>query len=63
MGLGDFAARLSLRGYTRSALSHIGGVDYGFDPYSTTTALVVLAAVSVVGLILATVRLQRLDVA
>ena len=63
VGLGDFAARLSLRGYTRSVLSHVGGIDYGFDPYTTTTALVVLAAVSVAGLILAAVRLNRLDVA
>ena len=63
VGLGDFAARLSLRGYTRSVLSHLGGIDYGFAPYTTTTALVVLAAVSVAGLILAAVRLNRLDVA
>ncbi len=63
VGLGDFAARLSLRGYTRSVLSHLSGIDYGFDSYTTTTALVVLAAVSVSGLILAAVRLNRLDVA
>ena len=63
VGLGDFAARLSLRGYTRSVLSHLSGIDYGFDSYTTTTALVVLAAVSVAGLILAAVRLNRLDVA
>ena len=63
VGLGDFAARLSLRGYTRSVLSRVGGIDYGFDAYTTTTALVVLAAVSVAGLILAALRLNRLDVA
>ena len=63
VGLGDFAARLSLRGYTRSVLSHLSGIDSGFDSYTTTTALVVLAAVSVSGLILAAVRLNRLDVA
>ena len=63
VGLGDFAARLSLRGYTRSVLSQVAEIDYGFDPYTTTTALVVLAAVSVAGLILAAVRLNRLDVA
>ncbi len=63
VGLGDFAARLSLRGYTRSVLSQLGGIDYGFDPYTTTAALVVLAAVSVAGLILGAVRLNRLDVA
>ena len=63
VGLGDFAARLSLRGYTRSVLSRVGGVDYGFDAYTTTTALVVLAAVAVAGLALAAVRLNRLEVA
>ena len=61
--LGDFAARLSLRGYTRSVLSRVGGVDYGFDAYTTTTALVVLAAVAVASLALAAVRLNRLEVA
>ena len=63
VGLGEFAARLSLRGYTRSVLSQVGGIDYGFDAHTTTTALVVLAAVSVVGLALAAIRLNRLEVA
>ena len=62
VGLGDFAARLSLRGYTRSVLSRVGEIDYGFDPHTTTTALIVLAAVAVVGLALAAVRLNRLEV-
>ena len=63
VGLGDFAARLSLRGYCRSLLVRIVEVDLGFDPYTTTTAVVVLVAVAVVGLVLATVRLNRLEVA
>ena len=63
VGLGEFAARLSLRGYTRSVLSEVGGIDYGFDAHTTTTALIVLAAVSVVGLALAAIRLNRLEVA
>ena len=63
VGLGDFAARLSLRGYTRSVLSRVSGIDYGFDAHTATTALMVLAAVAVVGLILAAVRLNRLEVA
>ena len=63
VGLGDFAARLSLRGYTRSVLSRVADIDYGFDAHTTTTALVVLAAVSVAGLALAAVRLSRLEVA
>ena len=62
VGLGDFAARLSLRGYSRSLLVHIGEVDLGFDAHSTTTAVVVLAAVAVVGLVLATLRLNRMEV-
>ena len=63
VGLGDFAARLSLRGYSRSLLVRIAEVDLDFDAYTTTTAAVVLAAVSVAGLVLATVRLNRLEVA
>lgn len=62
VGLGDFAARLSLRGYTRSVLSRVGGIDYGFDAHTTTVALVVLATVSVAGLVLAALRLNRLEV-
>ncbi len=62
VGLGEFAARLSLRGYTRSVLSRVGDIDYGFDAHTTTTALIVLAAVAVVGLALAAIRLNRLEV-
>ena len=62
VGLGDFAARLSLRGYTRSVLSQVAEIDYGFDAHTTTTALVVLAAVAVAGLALAALRLNRLEV-
>ena len=61
--LGEFADRLSLRGYTRSVLSQVGGIDYGFDAYTSTTALVVLAAVAVAALALAAIRLNRLDIA
>ena len=62
VGLGDFAARLSLRGYTRSVLSRVADIDYGFEPHTTATALIVLAAVTVAGLVLAAIRLDRLDV-
>ena len=62
VGLGEFAARLSLRGYTRSVLSHVGGIDFGFDPYTSTTAVVVLAAVAVACGLLAAVRLNRLEI-
>ena len=60
--LGDFAARLSLRGYSRSLLVRIGEVDLDLDAYTTTTAVVVLAAVAVAGLVLAAVRLNHLEV-
>ena len=63
VGLGDFAARLSLRGYSRSLLIRNAEVDLGFDPYTTTTAMVVLAAVAAAGLVLAALRLNRMDVA
>ena len=61
-GLGDFAARLSLRGYTRSVLTRVTDVDLGFSQASTAAAVGALAAVSAVSLALATARLSRLDV-
>lgn len=62
VGLGDFAERLSLRGYARSVLARIADVDLGFTTYELITAVVVLAGVSAVSLALATVRLARLNV-
>ena len=62
VGLGDFAERLSLRGYARSLLSQMSDVDLGFTTYGLVTAVVVLAGVSAVSLALATVRLGRLNV-
>ena len=62
VGLGDFAERLSLRGYARALLSRIADVDLGFTTYELITAVVVLAGVSAVSLALATVRLARLNV-
>ena len=38
-------------------------MDLGYEAYTTATALIVLAAVSVSALVLAAVRLNRLDVA
>jgi len=63
VGLGDFAERLSLRGYARSLLSQIADVDLGFTTYGLVTSIIVLASVSVVSLALAAVRLSRLNVA
>jgi len=62
VGLGDFAERLSLRGYARSLLSQIADVDLGFTSYGVVTAVIVLAAVAAASLALATVRLSRLNV-
>ncbi len=62
VGLGDFAERLSLRGYARTLLSRIADVDLGFTAYGLITAVIVLAGVSAVSLALATVRLGRINV-
>ena len=62
VGLGDFAERLSLRGYARSVLSQIADVDLGFTTYGLVTSIVVLASVSVVSLAVAPVQLGRLNV-
>ncbi len=59
----DFTARLSLHGYTRSLLTRIADVDLGFKANMTITAIVVLAVVTLAGLALAAVRLNRMDVA
>ncbi len=62
--LGDFAGRLSLRGYTQSVLANVGGVDLeGLNPVATPVAIGVLAAVAVGAMALASARLARLDVA
>jgi len=60
--VGDFAALVSLRGYTRSILAGSVDFDAGSVSASPGIALVVLVAVSVVALALSTVRLSRLDV-
>ena len=62
VGLGDFAERLSLRGYARSLLAQIADVNLGFTTYGLVTAVVVLAGVSVASLGLAALRLRHLNV-
>ena len=62
-GLGDAVARLSLRGYIRSLLANVADVPVGFHAYATTVCLIVLAAVSLAALLLATLRLNRMEVA
>ncbi len=63
VGLGEFAVRLSLRGYIKSLLNRIAELDTGFNAYSSATSLIVLAGVSVACLGLATLRLSSIDVA
>ena len=60
---GDFAARLALRGYTRSIITDRTGVDLDLGDLSLTAAIVVPLIVTVVALALASRRLGRLDVA
>ena len=62
VGLGEFAERLSLRGYARSLLAQIADVNLGFETYRLATAVIVLAAVSVASLGLAALRLRHLNV-
>ncbi|WP_419944742.1 ABC transporter permease [Candidatus Poriferisodalis sp.] len=62
VGLGDFAERLSLRGYARSMLSQIAEVDLGFTTYSVGISVIVLAATSAASLALATARLRNINV-
>lgn len=62
VGLGDFAARLSLRGYARSMLVHLGDVDLGFAANRIIVAVIVLACVSVASVALAALRLRHINV-
>lgn len=60
---GDFAARLALRGYTRSILTSRTGIDLDLGDLSTTAAVAVPLIVAVVALGLASRKLHTLDVA
>ena len=62
-GLGETAARLTLRGYTRSLLANIADVELLTDSYATSTSLLVLIVVSIAALGLATLRLNRMEIA
>ena len=62
VGLGDFAARLSLRGYARSVLAQLADVNLNFGPNRLATSVIVLACVSVASLGLAALRLRHLNV-
>lgn len=61
--IGTAASRLTVRGYTRSIIEQITRVDLELEPVSTLTAVIVCLAVCLVALTLATLRLNRIDVA
>ena len=60
---GSFAARLALRGYTRSILTSLTDVDLELGDLSLTVGVVVPLVVAVVALALASRRLRQMDVA
>ena len=60
--IGNFAARLAVRGYTRSILTDRTGVELDLADLSQTWGIVVPLSIAVGALSLAAVRLNRLDV-
>jgi ABC-2 type transport system permease protein len=62
-GVGTGPARLAIRGYTRSILTDRTDVSLDLGDLSQTTGIVVPLLIAAVALMLATWRLNRLDVA
>ena len=60
---GSFAARLAVRGYTRSILTSITDVDLDLGDLGLTTGIVVPLLAAAVALALASLRLKSMDVA
>jgi ABC-2 type transport system permease protein len=60
---GDFAAKLAIRGYTRSIITSITEIDLDLGDLSLGVAVAVPVITTVVGLVLSSVRLRSLDVA
>lgn len=60
---GSFAAKLAMRGYTRSILTAMTDIDLDLGDLSLAPAIVVPVLVAVVALALAAIRLRDLDVA
>jgi ABC-2 type transport system permease protein len=60
---GSFAAKLAIRGYTRSIITDRTGVDLDLGDLSATVGVVVPLVAAVVALALASVRLREMDVA
>ena len=59
---GSFAAKLAIRGYTRSILTSITGVDLELGDLSMTAGVVVPLVVAAAAVALAGVRLRAMDV-
>lgn len=62
-GFGSFAARLAMRGYTRSIITSRTGVDLDLGDLSLAAGVAVPLAVAVAAIALSSVRLQSMDVA
>lgn len=60
---GDFAARLAIRGYTRSIITSITDIDLDLGDLALGAAIVVPLLASAVALVLASMRLRSMDVA
>lgn len=62
-GFGSFAARLAMRGYTRSIITSRTGIDLDLGDLSLAVGVTVPLVVAAVALGLASVRLRAMDVA
>lgn len=60
---GSFAAKLAIRGYTRSIITSRTGVNLDLGDLSTTVGVIVPLVAAVVALALASARLRTMDVA
>jgi ABC-2 type transport system permease protein len=60
---GSFAARLAIRGYTRSIITSRTGVNLDLGDLSATVGVIVPLVAAVVALALASARLRTMDVA
>ena len=60
---GSFAAKLAIRGYTRSILTSLTDVNLDLGDLSLPVAVIVPLVVAAVALVLAAVRLHAMDVA
>ena len=60
---GDFAARLAIRGYTRSIITAVTDIDLDLGDLALGGAIVVPLVASGVALLLASMRLRSMDVA